>query len=378
MSTPETSWLRKIIGVKMSPEAHLIDTWWFRGAIIAPLAIGLLVGWHFTGDLELQFERSPEGMNNFLQMFKLPIGIASLALPIVAVVAANHRSMQTAKQIAEQNAQNIFSNHLEHRDFFAKFIDERMPFDKITIDTARLYEKLFPKAVDGDLKPNFDLVNEVLSEIIHTLFKVGTQSKRHLNEKNFKLPKKSAESLELSIRETERIIRNKVFSVPVTDTSKLFDDPISVVRTVRSRYLMIGQGLVQSANFHRYYGNRSKVDSILKICGEIDDLLCDLSGIYPLYSSIKLATEEYLTKDGNIKEESGKSEDQFFTRLSDIKESMVKNNQNMEIIRKIFENHIEQNHRVIFYSNAPEEWKKYLDLSEKEESLMIRHKYGRR
>lgn len=378
MSTHEKSWFQKIIGVKMAPEAHLIDTRWFRGAIVIPVGLALLVGWIFTGDLSLELDRSPEGMNNFLKMFKLPLGIASLSLPIVAVVAANHRSMQTAKQIQEQNAQNIFSNHLEHRDFFAKFIEERKPFDKLTIDTARLYEALFPFAVEGDLRPNLDLLDELLIEIIDTIFTARLQTEKHLNEYNFKLPTESANSLEDIIKRTDQNISFRAFPITATDTRGLFDDPISVIRTIRTRYLIVGKGLIQASNFHRYYGNSDKLNTVVAGCKDIDNLLSSVSEIYPIYKDIKLINEEFLTTDGKLKTENGNSEHEFLVRLENVRDSMLKNNKNMNLIENIFNHHIDKSHRPIFYASAPGEWTKYLKLSNQEEKIMLNHKFGKR
>ncbi|MBN7770475.1 hypothetical protein KUV44_12290, partial [Marinobacter daepoensis] len=102
------------------------------------------------------------GFNNFVALFKLPIGLASIAIPLAALVASHHRSIQTASQIISQQEQNTFSNYVKHREYFSKFIDEEGLLNGKSSFKAvnkKVYDILFPFAAQGDLNSS-PLLNE--------------------------------------------------------------------------------------------------------------------------------------------------------------------------------------------------------------------------
>ena len=94
---------------------------------------------------------------NFIIFFKVPIAIASLAIPIAGIFVAMHRSDETAiqiknsqRQIDEAFANNKFGNYLKHRDSFINLVlagQERLPQkeSRVKINASALYEKIFPK-----------------------------------------------------------------------------------------------------------------------------------------------------------------------------------------------------------------------------------------
>ncbi|WP_286785112.1 MULTISPECIES: hypothetical protein [Pseudomonas] len=94
---------------------------------------------------------------NFIAFFKVPIAIASLAIPIAGVVVAMHRSDETAiqiknsqRQIDEALANNKFGNYLKHRDSFINLVlagQERLLIkeSRVKINASALYEKIYPK-----------------------------------------------------------------------------------------------------------------------------------------------------------------------------------------------------------------------------------------
>ena len=61
--------------------------------LLGPLALALLLClplW-FNADVRLRF--TPAGYDDFLNTFKLPIGVWSLSIPLVAIVAHMHRTL---------------------------------------------------------------------------------------------------------------------------------------------------------------------------------------------------------------------------------------------------------------------------------------------
>lgn len=243
---------KNILGEPMTAEVHLVRTLWFRLAIIGPIAIALITGWLFTLDTNLQWSLTPKGMNNFLTLFKLPIGIASLSLPLAAVVAANHRSMQTAKQILEQNSQNVFANHLQHRSYFFKFIEDFKPFKDIEVSTPKLYENLFSMAVNGYLDPNKLALNGFLSDILAT----NSGINKELNA-IFQNNEIIIESDEIKSLIGNYHVHREIF----TGTKLSFDEiekknPYQlIVETIDELDIMV-DALIMCANFHRNYFDR--------------------------------------------------------------------------------------------------------------------------
>jgi hypothetical protein len=81
----------------------------FKLAFYLPISVALILilivictnnfGWQF--DLE--------GINNVWEIFKIPLSVCSLIIPLVALVAANHRSIQSKKQIETTLEQNRIS-----------------------------------------------------------------------------------------------------------------------------------------------------------------------------------------------------------------------------------------------------------------------------
>ncbi|TVL36222.1 hypothetical protein [Shewanella xiamenensis] len=98
---------------------------------------------------ELYFDWSYLGFNSFVEIFKVPIAILALNIPIIAVLGAFHKSEQTRVQIALSNGQNNFSNYYKHLEEFKKLISGNyISEEKCEIEL--LHKKLFPYSMDGD------------------------------------------------------------------------------------------------------------------------------------------------------------------------------------------------------------------------------------
>jgi hypothetical protein len=112
------------------------------------------------------YDPSFEGVNNLMVIFKVPLAILALIIPIVAIIASNHRSVQTAKQIDLVHAQNIFSNYFKHKEEFelylAKFGDHKEALFK---DACYLHRLLYPNALKGDFSVNQDVIDEIKEDV---------------------------------------------------------------------------------------------------------------------------------------------------------------------------------------------------------------------
>ncbi|WP_182038966.1 hypothetical protein [Vibrio alginolyticus] len=108
----------------------------------------------------ITWDFSADGFNYFISTFRFPIAILALIIPIIALLAANHRSEQTKEQIRAANQQNIFTNYYKHLEEFKKYVDTLNIPSVTDIEIRKLHRKLFPDALYGDLSPNINLAQE--------------------------------------------------------------------------------------------------------------------------------------------------------------------------------------------------------------------------
>lgn len=136
--------------LRFEPQKSLIELkilWIVVGGFICFAAfVGLIVG----VNSQLESDYSYEGFNHALVVFRVPLAILALIIPIVALLAANHRSEQTKEQIRVANEQNSFSNYYKHIEEFEKYLDKIWNGKLHTSSPRRLHKALFPKARYGD------------------------------------------------------------------------------------------------------------------------------------------------------------------------------------------------------------------------------------
>ncbi|VXC71361.1 hypothetical protein [Massilia sp. 9I] len=123
----------------------------------------------------LIFDLSSDGLNTAATLFKVPIGIGTLSIPALALLAANHRSEQTRQQMAltlDQikrtdlqiniaQGQNIFSNYFKHfEEFENRYQKKEGVFDAAYVkDTHKAHRNIFPAARRGDLSVGKDFLH---------------------------------------------------------------------------------------------------------------------------------------------------------------------------------------------------------------------------
>ncbi|WP_296935206.1 hypothetical protein [uncultured Marinobacter sp.] len=151
------------IGEPMEATNHLHDTRMFRTAIYGPAIAALIVGLigYFFSPVEADWTLN--GFNNFIALFKLPIGMASLAIPFGALIASHHRSIQSARQIESQQQQHTFSNYIKHKEYFGKFLDDEGILDgsySFAAKEKKVYQALFPNARKGYLDFEFEWIEK--------------------------------------------------------------------------------------------------------------------------------------------------------------------------------------------------------------------------
>lgn len=130
----------------------------FWVALLTPIFIGgALASFIALNEQELSWCLTSKCVQYFFEIYKFPIAIAGVSLPLVAMVAAIHRSSEAYLQIKNSQRQfeeavsnNRFGNHLKHREGFEKlltsYVDiENGDFDRrLHISLTRLYSYVYP------------------------------------------------------------------------------------------------------------------------------------------------------------------------------------------------------------------------------------------
>lgn len=115
----------------MKKHKNLLESYWFRGAFFIPIVIALII--YAINIISAQslapFCFSAHCFSNFYNIFKVPIVVAGLALPLTGIAAAIHRSYETGLQIKTTLQKNEFEGFVKHREEFTKHLQETI--DKI-------------------------------------------------------------------------------------------------------------------------------------------------------------------------------------------------------------------------------------------------------
>ncbi|WAJ71447.1 hypothetical protein [Catenovulum adriaticum] len=130
---------------KNSTHNNLFQLKAFWLSISIPILLALVLSVFFFFKLNLSMCYSDKCFEYFWTLFRLPIGIASLAIPFAAIVASNHRTQQTAESIRVSMQNNNFSNYYKHREVFFETLKELENRYNINFSNkSKLYRRLFP------------------------------------------------------------------------------------------------------------------------------------------------------------------------------------------------------------------------------------------
>lgn len=168
----------------------------FRLALGVPLISAFILCIPLWLNPLITFDLSPSGYNKFLEIFKFPIGVLSLSIPLVAIVAHIQRTIQTSSQIEATKKKNISDGFFSHHKFITEALS-KLPSTKANAggeefeykinDPYLTYNYLFEKSsyqagviTEGLTEKTSAIENEIrsLSEIIYK-FKQDSFSTLH-------------------------------------------------------------------------------------------------------------------------------------------------------------------------------------------------------
>jgi len=169
----------------------------FKLALLGPLFIASLLCFPIWFDDSITLNFSPSGYEDFLTFFKLPIGVWSLSIPLVAIVAHIHRTIQTASQLEVTRRKNIgdtfFAHHKYITEALSKFPEyttkiNLTEFTKKVSEPYKVYNKLFEKSsyetglVINDISRKFNLIQDDINSIVVYLNKAKTRKDNTLGK----------------------------------------------------------------------------------------------------------------------------------------------------------------------------------------------------
>lgn len=149
------------------PDKSFLDLTVVRTTIGIIGMVALLVTAFIAFHMPLTLDLSGDGFNHAVAQFKVPIGILTISIPLLALLAANHRSEQTKKQmiltlsqiertdrqITMVQGQNIFSNYFKHLEEFDKrFKGKDNDIAMHVTSPYKLHHFLFPNSRHGKLE----------------------------------------------------------------------------------------------------------------------------------------------------------------------------------------------------------------------------------
>lgn len=149
----------------MSAKQQLRQTSEFKASLLFPICSYLaLSGLIWLNDGQLwAWQLDSEGFRNYLELYRLPLGVLAMAVPLVAVVSSNHRSTQAAANLQAQQRQNAFSNYYSHlQEFTAFYLSSpqienailRLKPEYEPFDPRHIHSMLFPYLRDGITDPD--------------------------------------------------------------------------------------------------------------------------------------------------------------------------------------------------------------------------------
>lgn len=186
--------MKKIVNFKslQLDERKLSAQFMFWLSILVPLISSIILSIPLW--LQTKINLSAEGYANFLQAFKLPIGVLSLSIPFVAIVSHIHRTIQTSEQIQTTRKKNTADSFFSHNKFIIEALT-KIPEEEIKVGGRKIkYKinnpyKLYDNLFKGSSYEN-GVVTEKFSEKIEDIKKSINSIAKSIQKANSTKPNK--------------------------------------------------------------------------------------------------------------------------------------------------------------------------------------------
>lgn len=325
-------------------EKRLSQQWAFRLAIAIPLGGSFLLCIPLW--FETTFNFSSAGYENFLSIFSLPIGVLSISIPWVAIVAHIHRTIQTEVQINVTTEKNLADSFFSHHKFLIEALS-KLPIKttnrgnlhkemKIN-DPYHIYKNIFP---DSSYKKGivFDKLGEARHRIENSFHKIEREILKNLHTEDIDRSELilSLREITINIKAIHNELSIKTINIDKENKNRLIMDKkenkfIKIISRNTSEY-----DVKEEIKNTIYFANR--IFSLLNTSSfEMQDLTLFYCG---------LNNEKYTIFAPLFNSSTPTNDEEIF--------QFMHNEKNKEKVKKM------EHEYLLYYINVPNEWKKYL------------------
>lgn len=218
-------------------DKKLSEQWLFKLSILIPLLISILLSIPLW--IKTKWDFSADGYDFFLNSYKLPIGILSLSIPFVAIIAHIHRTIQTAEQIKATKVKNTSDAFFSHHKYITENI-LKIPTKTIGLASSRIEYKIEdPYHIYGyifegssyEKGVNTENIESKTNEIYDAVNYLGKDLEELKNNENFGEKILSLAKLEVSIRNLEETLSLSYLSQPIKKRV-MYKDPFLTSMTI--------------------------------------------------------------------------------------------------------------------------------------------------
>ncbi|WP_317919112.1 hypothetical protein [Vibrio sp. MACH09] len=161
--------------LSLNPDYGLEKQFLFWVAVLLPITISVLLGVPVWTKYDLAF--NAEAYEKFLKISKLPIGLASLSIPLGVLVSRLHSAKQTARQIEntqtqirnteQDNRTKLYLSHFEHFCTSVEFVEHSVCSRHKLLFLDNQHPKLDKLGMYKLLYPQNDLINGICDKGDH-------------------------------------------------------------------------------------------------------------------------------------------------------------------------------------------------------------------
>lgn len=183
-----------------------------------------------TSDLTTDFTHA--GFNFAATAFKFPLGMMATLIPVIALMAANHRSEQTKEQMRLASENNNFTNYFKHLSEFESYTEKHKIKKDIKFKSVRnLHKIIFPNSKNGIYKASPEIpkqIEETIKQAIEITERIiATQNQVHEIELKYSETRKPFMEIEKAIRanikEIEKTIEKTKTTHSISDLTKAIE-----------------------------------------------------------------------------------------------------------------------------------------------------------
>jgi len=112
--------------LSFDPKRSFFSLWvvWISFGFLC--AIASIVSFVIYSNEALIYQPDAAGFATLVKVFQVPLGILALTIPVIALLASNHRSVQTREQIVVAAKESLFTNYYKHAEEFTRYLQEHV------------------------------------------------------------------------------------------------------------------------------------------------------------------------------------------------------------------------------------------------------------